>query len=176
MFLVLRAAGDATSLSGPLRAAMHRLDPTQPLGEIRTLREEIDDSLAPLRTLGGLLSGLAAMAFFLATVGIYGVTSTRVAQRRRELAVRAAIGASPSTLGWSVLSQALRAGAVGCALGGAATVLIARVTASRVFGLLEPSAVLLTVLGIVLCAAAVAAGWFPARRAMRADPVTALRM
>jgi ABC-type antimicrobial peptide transport system permease subunit len=109
-------------------------------------------------------------------VGIYGVSSTRVANRRRELAVRAALGARPSQLGWSVVARALGAGAIGCAIGGALTVAAVRVAGSRVFALLEMNVVLLAALIAVLCAAAMAAGWFPARHAMRADPVTALRI
>jgi predicted permease len=175
MHVVVRAAGDPLALAAPLRRAVHELDPALAVGAIHAVPELIERSTAGPRIRALLATTFAGLAALLAVVGIYGVMSFAVSERRREIGVRMALGAR----GGSVLAGVLREGAVlagiGVGLGLAGAVATTRLLASALFGVspLDPATYAAT--AALLTAAVLIACWIPARRAARLDPLVALR-
>ena len=117
MTLVLRGDGNPAMLAGPLGASLRHVDRDPPPLRTYTLREEVDDSLAPLVTLAWLLGALAIVAIALATAGIYGNAATAAARRMREMGIRLVLGARPNTLGRLIIGMAVRPVGIGCAIG-----------------------------------------------------------
>lgn len=158
-----------------VRRAVAAVDPTQPVVSVRNLGDVIEASQAERRFVAALLHVFAGLAVLLAAVGVYGVVAYAVAQRRRELGLRAALGAVRRDLISLVLGQGLRLGAVGALVGLAGAALLTRSLRGLVFGVgpLNPLA-LLAAAG-ALAAVAVLASYIPARRATRVDPMVALR-
>jgi ABC-type antimicrobial peptide transport system permease subunit len=122
-----------------------------------------------------LLGIAAAMALFLSVVGLYGVISYVVGQRRGEIAIRMALGAQAAQVSRMVVAQSLRLAVLGVALGILAALLSTRVLQSLLFGVSPTNPVLIASAALVLLAVAAAAGYAPARRASRVDPAEALR-
>jgi predicted permease len=174
--LVLRAAGaaDPTALTAPAREALTRLDPELPLFGVQTLDERITRSLAQRRAAMTLLVAFSAVALFLALVGIYGALAYAVSRRRREMAIRLALGSAPRDLFTLVLGQGLAVTAAGLLLGALGSVALAGVVRTLLFGVrpLEPE--VLSAVAAVLGSAALLACALPAWRATRVDPVGAL--
>ena len=113
----VRTAGDPRAVFASLPAAVHAVDPDRPLEQIQTLSDLVDASTSDRRALSGLLLMAALVALLISTVGVYGVTAATTAARKRELAIRAAIGADRRGLMQLVLRQGLVAAAIGIALG-----------------------------------------------------------
>jgi len=177
MTLVLRTAGDPASLRAAVRAAVRTLDPELPVYQLQSMEQVVADSPAVFaRRFPLVLMGFfAAVALLLAGLGVYGVVAFGVAQRRHELGIRAALGATPRRL----MRLVIRHGALLAAVGGVGGVLLAvpaaRLVAGMLYGVpitdaLTYTVVLATVGGAVLLATAI-----PARRAAGSDPATALR-
>ena len=150
------------------------LDPTLPVA-LRPMRELVDRSISPRRFLVSLLTGFAAVALLLATLGIYGVVSYGVAQRTKEIAIRMALGASTADVQLSVLRQTVRLALMGSAIGIVAALGVGRTMGSLLFGVSPMDAPTYGGLVIVLATVACVAGYVPARRASRVSPVSALR-
>jgi putative ABC transport system permease protein len=135
----------------------------------------ISDSVSPRRFSSALVAIFAGLALLLAVVGVYGVMSYTVSQRTQEIGVRMALGAQMSTVRRMILGQTLRLTLLGVGLGLAGAVVVARFLTSLLFGvgMYDP----VTFLGVagLLIAVALAASYIPARRAMRVDPIVALR-
>ena len=175
MSVLIRTAGEPTALAPALRAAVRELDPDQPVARVASLEELIGERSAARRFNTWLLTAFSAAAVALTAVGLYGLLAYLVALRRRELAVRLAIGATPrQVLGLMARHVfAIVATGIGLGLMGAFT------TASSIRGMLfglepwDPLSQAVTI--VVLAAVAAAAAWIPARRAMRADPALVLR-
>jgi predicted permease len=173
--VVLRAAGDPAALAGPLRSAVAEIDPDLPVYAVRPLEQIVDDSVAQPR-FNSLLWGLfAGLALLLAVIGVYGVISYAVAQRRREIGVRLALGAERRRILGLVLKGGMGLVSIGLAAGLALSVPAARLLAGMVYeiGTTDPAtyagvAVLLAVVGAAACLV-------PALRATRVDPVVVLR-
>jgi putative ABC transport system permease protein len=175
-FFVLRTASDPASLAPLLAAAVQEVDPNQSIFDVRLMSARIAAASWQARTSALVLAALALIGLVLAAVGTYGVLAYAVAQRRREIGVRAALGADARAIRGFVLRQGLRPVAVGVAVGG-----IVALVAGRALGALlhEISPIdPLALLGAPLALAAVAgvACLLPAARAARVDPAEALRI
>jgi len=170
-----KTAGDTDSVVRALRAEVFRLDPDLAVFDVHSMSERIDLSLASRKTAMLLANSFGGVALFLATLGIYGVLAYLVAQRTREIGIRVALGSSRGSVLKLVLREGLKLVLVGLILGIIGAVLMQKAVATEVYGVrpLEPAVlgsvvVVLTFVALVACAV-------PARRAMRVDPMVALR-
>lgn len=173
--LVVRAAGDAGSIPGTLRRELQAVDPQLPLYRLGPLDAEIARTLSQPRFQATLLAWFAAIALLLATIGIYGVTSHAVGQRTQEVGIRMALGARRGDVLRMIVTQHLRPALVGLAIGFAGALALGRYVAALLYGVRASDPVTLAVMGVALLAVASFACWIPARRAMRVDPLVALR-
>ena len=174
MVLVVRAA-HPERLAAAVRTAVASLDPDQPIIRVATM-ERVVAAAAGTRTFSaGLLAAFAGLAALLAAVGIFGVMAALVGQRTREIATRLALGATRKQIASLVSGRTLRLSALGVAAGLTAWLAIAPLIARELFavGPLDPASLLIA--STLIVAVAVASSLVPARRAMRVDPVTALR-
>lgn len=169
----------STLAAAQMREAVARtvtgIDPDLPLLQLRTMREQLRDSITSERTIGALTASLALLATVLAAGGLYSVLSYTVAQRTRELGLRLALGAAPARLRRLVMGQVARIGLVGGVLGLAGALAAGHVARSQLFGLSAHDPGVLAVAALLLGCVVFLAGWLPARRAARTDPMSALR-
>jgi len=175
MTVVVRAGSDPGSLARGLRGLVAARDRGLPVLGLQTMTARLHDSLAERRYPMQLLSLLGTIALALAAVGLYGVVAYSVTQRHRELGVRRAIGASNTAVIRLVLGGGLRFIAIGLGLGLAGALLTARFLGTLLFGVSPADPLTLTATLGVVTGVALAACWIPARRALRIDPVIALR-
>ncbi|HMA40407.1 MAG TPA: ABC transporter permease, partial [Gemmatimonadales bacterium] len=176
MWVVLRAAnGRPLQLASAIRDAVRQADPEQPIGEMASLSEMSDRLTAARRFNTTLLTLFACLAVALALVGIYGVTAYSVTQRAREMGIRMALGAQPSQVVGLLVRENLRRVALGVVLGLAAAFGVTRVLKALLYEVTPSDAVTFAATAVLLAAVALAATWWPARRATRVDPVVALR-
>ena len=173
--LVLRAPAGMAAVVPSLRAAMKEIDPNQPLGEVRTMADIATAFVAPDRLRTALLTAFAIIALLLAGIGVYGVISYSVAERTREIGIRAALGATRAAILSQVIARVLALALAGVALGLGATLGLGRFLASLLVGVSPRDLPTLAAAAVVLTLTAVVAAWIPARRAATVDPVTALR-
>jgi predicted permease len=174
--LHVRAAGDPASLAGAVRREVQSLDPTLSVFNIRTLADQVSNSLQPLRINVILFTTFGLLALALAATGLYGVASYAVTQRTREIGVRMALGAEPSAVLRLVLGQGLALVAIGLALGLTLALIGSSVVPAALLpnvSARDPSTFAAT--AAVLAAVAFVASYLPARRATRIDPLVALR-
>jgi len=178
MSLAVRSLANAPNpyhLGGPVREAIRAIDSQQAVSELDSMRQVIDDSLSPIRIIGILMSVFGGVALVLATVGLYGLVASNVAQRTRELAVRMALGAPPGQVLRMVLVETLRLAGAGLAVALPVAIALNMVLAMRLFGLVTTRPGPLVGLIGLLALVAAAAAFVPARRATRVDPATVLR-
>jgi len=173
--LVVRSAVPPEQLAGTLRAALQPIAADLPRNDFRVLQQLVDRSVSPRRLVVLLLGGFAVFALVLASLGIYGLISYSVTQRTQEIGIRIALGASARHVQGRVVMQTLSLAATGMVCGAVASWLLARAAGGLLFGVTaaDPG----TFLGMlaVLGGAALVAGYLPARRASRVDPLVALR-
>jgi putative ABC transport system permease protein len=151
------------------------MDPGIALRGINTLDQEIADSIAIVRIMGILMGVFGLVALALSSIGVYGVLSESVAQRAHEIGIRLALGANPRDLMKLILGQALRLTVIGLAIALPISFAIGRAMASLIFGVVSVDFTILAGFTALLLAVALAAGYLPARRAMRVDPMISLR-
>ena len=175
MVMVVRAGQSPLSLAASVQREVHRLDPGQPVADPRTVEDLVDSAIAAPRFHAALLAIFGELAFTLAAVGIYGVISYDVTQRTSELGVRAALGARPRDLLILVLGQGARLAGLGIALGLVGALAATRLLANLLYGVAPTDLGTFVTIPLLLGAVALAACYFPSRRAMALDPVTALR-
>ena len=174
MTLVARGAGDPEQLTQSIRREIAGLDPELPFYGVRPMRARVDESLLGRRTPMVLGSVFAGIALFLASVGIYGVLAYQVAQRKREIGIRLALGSEPRRIFRLVLQEGMVLLGIGLTLGLAGALALRRAIESQLFGVQADSpAVLISVAGVLAAVVFVACG-LPARRAARIDPLIAL--
>ena len=173
--LEVRSAGPPESIIASVEALMRKIDPRLPFRETRTMRQDVEDSLWAERTLATVGSGLSLLAAVIACVGLYGLLSYTLAQRRREIGLRMALGARPADIGRATLLRVFAILLAGAAIGIAAAVPAARLMASVLFEVAPGNwAASGAALGVMLLAGLVAAV-LPAWRASRTDPWQTLR-
>ena len=175
MALLLRGNADPNSYGPSIRDIVRRLDPEVALPSIRTLEDEITDSIAIIRILGLLMGIFGLVALVLASVGVYGVLTEAVAQRTREIGIRMSLGAGTDAIRRLILSHALRLACIGLLIGIPLSLLINRVMSTSLFGIVPLNPFLIAAFALTLLLVAFAAAYLPARRAMRLDPLRALR-
>jgi predicted permease len=171
----VKSTADAVALRSAIQQVLGRLDPALPIMDLRTMRDVMREDLFVDRTMSVLGAALAVLATLLASLGLYGVLSYNLTQRTREIGLRLALGAAPARLRGMVLREVVTMAAIGGTLGLAAALLLGRLARSLLYGLAptDPAVPLMAV--AVLAVIAAAAGYLPARRASRVDPVVALR-
>jgi putative ABC transport system permease protein len=175
MTLVVRTEGDPAALAGPLRAAVHSVDPAPAIGRVRPLEGVVRGSTAARRFAATLLSLLAGVAALLAGVGIFGVVSGLVSRATREIGIRMALGAgSRRVLGW-VFARVLVPTAAGVLFGAVAAMWLGRLLSSQLFEVSPRDPLVLSAVALLVLAVAAAAGAVPARRALKLDPTRCLR-
>jgi ABC-type antimicrobial peptide transport system permease subunit len=173
--LVVRTALPVASIAPGLRTALSSADPNLPAGEFRTMEQLVDDSVFARRFIVMLTGGFAAFGLLLAAMGIYAVIAYSVNQRRREIGIRLALGASPRALRLGVLSQSVTLALVGLAIGIPASWMATRSIRGLLFGIVPTDSVTFAAALALLVAVAAVAGYLPARRASSIDPMAALR-
>jgi putative ABC transport system permease protein len=173
--ILVRAAGDPSALVGPARSAIGALDGELAVFGITTMSEVLARSIWQPRLQALLVAAFAVIALVLAAVGVYGVVSYAVAQRTREIGVRMALGALPSSVLRLVVAQGVRLTLVGVVLGLAGSLAAARLLQGLLFGVNPRDPITFAVGPLVLIVVAVVACFVPARRAARVDPSIALR-
>jgi ABC-type antimicrobial peptide transport system permease subunit len=173
--LVVRTSMSTTELAGRLREALRPIEPDLPTQNLRTLQTLVDRAVSPRRFVVILLGGFAAFALVLASLGIYAVISYSVSQRTQEIGIRMALGASAETLQKSILLQTLGLAGIGMAAGIAASWILARTLSGMLFGVTPGDPVTFAAMVMILAAVAGLAGYLPARRASRIEPMSALR-
>jgi predicted permease len=175
MSVVVRAEGDPAALAGPLRAAVSRIDPQMPVFNVRTGDEQLGLVLAQERVVAGLLVTFAAIAILLAATGFYALFAYLTRLRRREFAIRIALGARRVELVASVVRRGALFAAIGTTVGLAAAGALSGVLADLLFGVAPLDVASYAGAGVLLIAVAAIASYLPARRAARVDPAVALR-
>jgi len=176
MNLVVRSTLASDVLSPSIRRAVASLDPALPIVGLRSMDEVFEDSLARPRFLAQLLIIFAAVALALAAVGTYGVLAYSVAERRREIGIRMALGASEGGVLTLVLRQGMVLAVIGLVVGLGGALAVTRVVRSLLFGVEPTDPVTFAAVGLFMLGVALVACVVPARRATRVDPLVALRM
>jgi predicted permease len=173
--MVVRATLPLPALASAVREALRPLDPNLPAKEFRPLETLVDRAVSPRRFTMILLGGFAAFALILASLGIYAVISYSVSQRTQEIGIRMALGATTGELQRGIVLQTLILAGVGILGGVLGSWMLARAIRSLLFGVTSNDPVTFLIMLAVLTLVAAVAGYLPARRASRIDPVAALR-
>jgi putative ABC transport system permease protein len=176
MSFVVRTAGDPASLVPAMRQAMRDVDPNQPIGSIGTMESAISATVAEPLFQARLIVVFSVFALVLAAIGIYGVVAYSVAERTHEIGIRVALGAGRGNVIGMVLRRLLVLVVPGVALGIAGALATTRVLSSLLFEVRPNDAATFVGVAVLLAAVAIIAGFVPARRASRVDPLVALRV
>jgi predicted permease len=174
--LVVRTSLPTAELAPRLREALRPIEPDLPTANMRALQTMVDHAVSPRRFVVWLLGGFAGFALVLASLGIYAVISYSVSQRTQEIGIRMALGASAETLQRSILLQTLGLAAIGIVVGTVASWALARTLSGLLFGVTSSDPVTFVGMLVILTGVAALAGYLPARRASRIDPMAALRI
>jgi len=173
--LVVRTKHDPTDLAGLIRHEVAALDPEQPVGRVATLDELMEASTAQPRFRTFLLGSFAGIALLLSAIGIYGVMAYTVSRRTREVAVRVALGAHPVDILKLIFGESMTLTLLGVGFGLVGAYAVTRVMKTLLFGVTSTDPFTFTSVTLLLCSVALLASYIPARRAMRVDPMAALR-
>ncbi len=172
--LVARGSLAPSAMASSLRNALRPLEPNLPGNEFQVIGDLVDKSVSPRRFVAVLLAGFSAFALMLAALGIYGVISYSVSRQKQEIGIRMALGASAMDIQTRVLRQTLLLAGIGMAVGITASWMLARLLTGILYGVTGTDPATYAAMAAILLLAA-AAGYLPARRASRTDPLTALR-
>ena len=174
-YLVIRTALDPHRITAAASAAIHKIDPALPVGNVMSMDELLSGTLAPRRFSAALISIFAGVALLLASVGVYGVMSYVVGKRTNEIGIRMALGARPlDVLRW-VMTGGMKLALLGIAIGVGGSLALTTIMASQLFGVTPHDPLTFSVVAATLLIIALAACYIPARRAMKVDPMVALR-
>jgi putative ABC transport system permease protein len=174
-YLMIRSASDPTSLAAAVKDVIHKADPNLPVTKITTLNALLAESLSSRRFSAVLIGVFAGMALLLSAAGIYGVTSYAVEQRTQEMGIRMALGAQRQHLLRLMLGRCTRLAATGVAIGIACALGLTRLLSGLLYGVRPTDPLTFVGVALLLIVVALAACYIPARRAMRVDPMVALR-
>jgi putative ABC transport system permease protein len=172
---VMRVAGESAHLISAVRAVVAAVEPNQAIHNVMTMEQRLANTTTSRRLNTALLGSFAAVALLLAVVGIYGVMSYAVTQRRREIGVRMALGAQKSEVLGLIIHSGLRLTLLGVALGLAGAFALTRYLSSLLFSVKVTDPATFLGIAVALTGVALLACWLPARRAARTDPMVALR-
>ncbi len=175
MTFVVRTGTDAARFAPAIRGAVQAVDPAQPLADVATLEQRLAETLSQRRERTALLAIFAGAALFIAVIGMYGVVAYSVAQRKHEIGVRLALGAQPENVLAMIVSQGMRIALLGLTAGSAGAFALTRVLSSFLFEVTATDPLTFACTAALLIAVALGACYIPARRAMRMDPMAALR-
>jgi putative ABC transport system permease protein len=173
--LLVRTASDPAAIANAVTSIVHEVDPSVPVNEVTTLGGLLSRSLSPRRFALVLIGVLAGLALVLSAVGIYGVMSYTVGQRTQEIGVRMALGAQPKNMLALVLGRGAGLALVGIFAGTLGALALTRFLSSLLFGVAPKDPLTFAGVALLLFGVALAACYVPARRAMRVDPMVALR-
>jgi predicted permease len=173
--LVVRYTGDLSPVSSAVQQTIHNIDHTLPITDVTTLDEWVDRSITGQRVVAQLSTFFGLLAVFLSAIGIYGLMSYVVSRRTNEIGIRMALGAERTHVGWLVMREILVLVAIGIAIGVPAVLASSSLVSHMLYGVGGSNALnLLGAIGVML-GIALLAGYLPARRAARVDPMVALR-
>lgn len=173
--VVVRSTLPTSAVVSGLRAAVKTIDKNLPITDVATIPDAMDSSVAATRFRSWLLSAFGGVALLLAAAGVLGVVSYSVARRTKEFGVRASLGATPSTIGRMVVNEGLFLTASGLAVGLIASFALTRLLKSQLYGVTTYDPITFGGSIVILLLVALVACYLPARRAMRVDPIIALR-
>ncbi len=173
--MVVRSPLPPESLVGGVRAALQATDPTMPTDDFRTLNSIVDRAVSPRRFILVLLAAFAGTALLLAALGIYGVLSYTVSQKIPEIGIRMALGETGGQVLGRVVTRTMTLAGVGLVIGTAASFAASRLIASLLYGVQPTDPLTFLSMAAILLSVAALAGYLPARRASRTDPMAALR-
>ncbi len=173
--LLLRASGSVKALEKSIRDLINRIDPTQPVFDVRTMEERVAETWATHRLLSFLLAIFAGLALLLAAVGLYGVLAYSTLQRLREIALRIAFGARPAHIRGLIFGHGFKLFGLGIALGSLGVIAGARLIRSFLFGVTPVDPQIYLAVAMTLLLVTLLAAWLPARRACRVNPIETLR-
>jgi putative ABC transport system permease protein len=173
--LYVRSRTSMEALAPALRAAVREVDPRVPFADVGTLRSRFEERNMEEHILASGATILGAVALLLATAGLYGLFSFIVSLRQREIGVRMALGAEPSAVQRLVLHQALWLSLWGAAIGASIAIVAGAVIRAEIYGTPSIDPLMFVASAAILAVAMLAAGFFPARRASRVDPIVVLR-
>ena len=171
----VRTERDPSPMAAALRSLVERLDPHLPVNNLRTLEAQVSDSMFSARLVAALSVSLALLAALLAALGLYGVLAYVVARRIREIGIRMALGGERADILRLIVGQGLRLTLVGGAMGIVAALVVTRWVASLLYGVSAHDPLTFVAVAMLLAMVSGAACYIPARRAMRVDPIVALR-
>jgi putative ABC transport system permease protein len=174
--LVVRVAGDPASSAASVREALLTVDPSQPVFDMMTMRRQLHERTIGPQYLAGVMGAFAGISLLLAAVGLYALMAYMLAQRTHEIGIRMALGASRGDVMRLSVGDALKLSGTGAVLGALMSVALTRVIQAGLLGVAEGDPRVLLAFATVLILTALAAAYFPARRAASLDPNTALRV
>jgi putative ABC transport system permease protein len=176
MFLAARVRGEPDAIAAQVRTVLRSLDPDVPLSGVESMESILYDSISGARLRTQLLAGFAGVALLLAVIGLYGMLAYSVTQRSREMGIRIALGARPTSVFRLVVRQGMVLVVIGVVLGLAGALAVTRVLTTQLFAVAPRDPAVFVVVATALTLAGLAACIIPARRATRADPISALRL
>jgi ABC-type antimicrobial peptide transport system permease subunit len=171
----VRTAGDVQALIPSIREALRHVDTNLPLFDVKTQIQQSDQSMAQERLFATLSSFFGVLALLLACLGLYGVMSYGVARRTNEIGIRIALGATAPRVMQMVMRETMLVVLIGVVIGLSAALASTRLIASMLFGLASTDPVTISFAVVLMITVAALAGYLPARRAARVDPMIALR-
>jgi predicted permease len=175
MYAYVRTARQPEQAFSSIRQVVNGLDPNLPLFQMKTIEAQMEDSLITERLVATLSTGFGVLATLLAAIGLYGVMAYLVAQRTREIGVRMALGAATGDVVWLVMKDVLILAGIGIAVGLPAALALTRVVKSQLYGIQPNDAMTIVASTLGIACVALLAGYIPARKASRVDPMRALR-
>jgi predicted permease len=175
MYVVVRSAGQPMNLLPAIREQVRALDPELPIYKAQLLEDYVSDSVAQRRFTSLLVSAFAGVGLLLATVGLFGLMSYNVAQRRNEIGIRVAVGAEKTDILGMIVREGLGWTLAGVVVGLAGTLVVSRILKSQLFGVSATDPTTFVVVALALILVAAVACYLPARRAANLDPLQALR-
>jgi predicted permease len=173
--LIRTSSDDPRTMAGALRAAVRRVDKNAPIYGVTPLEQQLGTYLTQRRFQTSLLTALSIVALLMAAVGIYGLIHYSVATRTREIGIRMAVGGRPGDIFHLIIREGLQLSVSGLTLGLVGALFVGRVGGSLLFGVTATDPMTYTTVSLLFTAVAAAACYFPARRAMKVDPIVALR-
>jgi ABC-type antimicrobial peptide transport system permease subunit len=173
--LVIRSKLPPAALASSVMGTLKSINPGQPATEFKPIQRLVDHAVSPRGFFMALVGSFAGLGLLLASLGIYGVISYSVTQQTKEIGIRMALGATAGRVQFGVIRRTLTLALVGVVVGGSASLVLARMIASLLFGTAPTDPMTFAAMAVLLGLVAFVAGYLPARRASRIDPLVALR-